>query len=152
VPFASGLVKTPDLHLLPIQDRLGERAHITVALLRPHSRGRIDLETIDHRALSDERDRAALEAGLGLAQELANHTAVQRLGRPVDRTIDESLGIYFHPVGTCSEVIGDDFRVQGFENLYVCDASVFETIPRANTHLPTLALAERAAELLRQWR
>jgi choline dehydrogenase-like flavoprotein len=40
-------------------------------------------------------------------------------------------------------VIGDDFRVHGFENLSVCDASVFATIPRANTHLPTLALAEK---------
>jgi len=47
------------------------------------------------------------------------------------------------PVGTCSEAVGDDLRVRGFENLYVCDASVFETIPRANTHLPTLALAEK---------
>ena len=148
VPFASGLVMTPDLHLLPIQDRLGQGAHITVALLRPHSRGRIDLETIDHRLLSDERDRAGLEAGLELARELAGHDAVKRLGRPMTRTIDDSVGIYFHPVGTCSEVVGDDFRVHGFENLYVCDASVFETIPRANTHLPTLALAERAADLL----
>ena len=149
VPFASGLVKTPDLHLLPIQDRLGERAHITVALLRPHSRGRVDLETIDHRPLSDERDRSALEAGLELAHELAEHAAVQPLGRPVNRTIDESLGIYFHPVGTCSEVVDDELRVRGFENLYVCDASVFATIPRANTHLPTLAVAERTADLLR---
>ena len=30
-------------------------------------------------------------------------------------------------------------------NLYVADASIFETIPRANTHLATLALAERTA-------
>jgi choline dehydrogenase len=63
----------------------------------------------------------------------------------VTSTIDETLGIYFHPVGTCAEIVGDDLRVHGMENLYVCDASVFRTIPRANTHLPTLALAERTA-------
>lgn len=149
VPFSNGIVKTEDFHLLPIQDRHGERAHITVALLRPHSRGRVTLDEIDHRLLSDERDRDALRDGLELARELAGHEALRALGRPVTSSFDETLGIYFHPVGTCSEAVEDDLRVRGYENLYVCDASVFETIPRANTHLPTLALAERTAAALR---
>jgi choline dehydrogenase len=144
-PFTNGIVKTPDLHLLPVQDRQGTTAHITVALLRPHSRGRVTLERIDHGLLSDDRDREALEAALQLARELAEHDAMQKLGHPVTTSIDEALGIYFHPVGTCSDIVGDDFRVQDFENLYVCDASVLDPIPRANTHLPTLAVAERAA-------
>jgi choline dehydrogenase len=149
VPFSNGIVKTDDFHLLPIQDRHGERAHITVALLRPHSRGRVTLDEIDHRLLSDERDCDALRDGLELARELAGHEALRALGLPVTSSFDETLGIYFHPVGTCSEAVEDDLRVRGYENLYVCDASVFETIPRANTHLPTLALAERTAAALR---
>jgi choline dehydrogenase len=148
-PFSNGLVKTDELHLLPVQDRQGTQAHITIALLRPHSRGRIDLEKIDHGLLSDERDREALEAALQVARELAEHGAMRKLGRPRTSSIEENLGMYFHPVGTCAEVVDDDLRVHGFENLYVCDASVFDPIPRANTHLPTLALAERAADLLR---
>jgi choline dehydrogenase len=142
-PFSNGLVQTDDFHLLPIQDRRGERAHITIALLRPHSRGHVGLAEIDHGLLSDRRDRAALRDGFELARELAEHEAIVTLGRPVSSAIEETLGVYFHPVGTCSEVVDDDFRVHGFENLYVCDASVFATIPRANTHLPTLALAEK---------
>ena len=149
INFACGIVKTPDLHLLPVVDRHGERAHITVALLRPHSRGQVTLDTIEHRLLSDTRDRAALEAGLELLYELAEHESLRALGRPVTPSIDETLGIYFHPVGTCAQAVDDGFRVHGFDNLYVCDASAFATIPRANTHLPTLALAERAADLLR---
>ena len=149
MPFSNGIVKTPDLHLLPIQERLGERAHITVALLRPHSRGRVGLRGIEHNLLSDERDRKALQGGLELARELAGHEALRRLGRPVTSSLDDTLGIYFHPVGTCSEAVDDDLRVHGLENLYVCDASVFPTIPAANTHLPTLALAERTAQSLR---
>jgi choline dehydrogenase len=152
MPFTNGVVKTPDLHLLPVVQRGGEGAHITVALLRPHSRGRVTLEAIEHDLLSDERDRAALEDGLAFVRELAEHEAVRELGRPVHLSIDETVGIYFHPVGTCAEVVGDDLRVHGFENLYVCDASVFATIPKANTHLPTLALAERAAHSLREGR
>jgi len=145
MPFSNGIVRTDGLHLLPIQDRYGERAHVTVALLRPHSRGRVSLRDIDHDLLSDERDRNALRDGLELAREVADHEGLRSLGRPVTPSIDETLGIYFHPVGTCAEVV-EDFGVRGLENLYVCDASVFATIPRANTHLPTLALAERAAE------
>jgi choline dehydrogenase len=143
VPFTNGIVKTPDFHLLPVQERFGASAHITIAVLRPQSRGRVDLDKIDQRLLSDERDRDSLEAGLGLARELAAHESMRRLGRPVTSSIEETLGTYFHPVGTCSEVVDDNFRVHDFENLYVCDASVFKTIPRANTHLPTLALAEK---------
>jgi len=44
--------------------------------------------------------------------------------------------------------VDKNFRVRGYENLYVCDASVFEVIPRANTHLPTLALAEKLGSQL----
>jgi choline dehydrogenase len=146
VPFSNGIVKTDEFHLLPIQDRHGERAHITVALLQPHSRGRVRPGEVDHNLLSDDRDRQALQQGLDLALEIAGHDAVRRLGRPVTTAIDETLGIYFHPVGTCSEVIDVNGRVDGFQNLYVADASMFATIPRANTHLITLAVAERAAE------
>ena len=143
MPFTNGIVSSRDLHMLPVVDRYGASAHITIALLRPHSRGRVTLDEIDHRLLSDERDREALKDALELARELAGHEELRRLGRPVTTSIDETLGIYFHPVGTCSEAVDADLRVRGLENLYVCDASVFETIPRANTHLPTLALAEK---------
>ena len=61
---------------------------------------------------------------------------------------------YFHPVGTCrmgqpgdpGAVVDGQGRVHGVESLYVCDASVMPTIPRANTNLTTIAIAERIAE------
>ena len=162
VPFSNGLAKTDELHVLPIAGRNGESAHLTVALLQPHSRGRVRLRSrdpavspeIDHRLLSDRRDRQALLAGLGLAHRLAAAETLRRLGRPVElpdeERIDSTLGIYFHPVGTCATgaVIDEDGRVHGFENLYVADASVLATIPRANTHLATLAMAEKLGSRL----
>jgi choline dehydrogenase-like flavoprotein len=39
-------------------------------------------------------------------------------------------------------------RVIGVDGLYVADASIFPTVPRANTNLPVIAAAERVAELL----
>jgi 5-(hydroxymethyl)furfural/furfural oxidase len=37
----------------------------------------------------------------------------------------------------------------GFDGLRVCDASVMPDLPRANTHLTTVAIAERLATLMR---
>jgi choline dehydrogenase-like flavoprotein len=42
-------------------------------------------------------------------------------------------------------VVDQDGRVAGYDGLYVCDASVFPSIPDVNTHLPTTMLAERLA-------
>ena len=43
-------------------------------------------------------------------------------------------------------MVDGDGRVHGLEGLSVADASIMPTIPRANTNLTTIALAERLAE------
>ena len=55
---------------------------------------------------------------------------------------------FFHPVGTCAigRVVDGAGRVLGVEGLHVADASIMPTIPRANTNLTTIALAERLAD------
>lgn len=63
-----------------------------------------------------------------------------------------------HPVSTCAMGRADDpmavvdaqCRVHGFDNLRVVDASVMPRIPSANTNLPTIMVAERAAEMIRK--
>jgi 5-(hydroxymethyl)furfural/furfural oxidase len=40
-------------------------------------------------------------------------------------------------------------RVHGVQGLRVCDSSIMPAIPRANTNLPTLMLAERIADLVK---
>jgi choline dehydrogenase-like flavoprotein len=57
----------------------------------------------------------------------------------------------FHPVGTCAlgAVVDSNARVVGVENLRVIDASIMPVIPRANTNLPTLMLAEKCAAAIR---
>jgi len=54
-------------------------------------------------------------------------------------------GDYVHASGTCAmgRVVDRTGAVIGYESLYVCDASVFPSIPDVNTHLPTTMLAER---------
>jgi choline dehydrogenase-like flavoprotein len=43
-------------------------------------------------------------------------------------------------------VIGPDFKVFGYNNLYLCDASVFPTSTTVNPQLTVMALAHYAAQ------
>lgn len=63
---------------------------------------------------------------------------------------------YHHPVGTCAmgpdpsvgAVVDAAGAVHGIQGLFVADASVMPDIPSANTHIPTVMVAERIASLL----
>jgi choline dehydrogenase len=61
----------------------------------------------------------------------------------------------FHPTGTAAmgsnaEAVCDaELRVRGVEGLRIVDASVMPETPRGNTNAPTIAIAERAADLIR---
>jgi 5-(hydroxymethyl)furfural/furfural oxidase len=65
-----------------------------------------------------------------------------------------------HPVSTCAigrrddpmAVVDSECRVYGVPNLRVVDASIMPRVPSANTNLPTIMVAERAAELIRAGR
>jgi choline dehydrogenase len=111
---------------------------------------------IEHGFLSDETDVEVLVDALETLRELMSTDALGRYAgeniRPGD-TADlehharQSVRGYFHPVGTCAlgSVVDETGAVLGHEGLYVADASVMPTIPRANTNLSTLAVAEKIA-------
>ncbi len=63
--------------------------------------------------------------------------------------LDPPGGVH-HATSTCrmGDVVDDDGLVDGFTNVHAVDASVFPDLPRANTYVPTLMLAERLAARL----
>jgi len=68
--------------------------------------------------------------------------------------IAETVGGVWHPSGTCRMGrVGDKMavtnhqgRVVGFDNLFICDASLMPTIPCANINVPTMMIAEKIAD------
>jgi choline dehydrogenase len=150
------------------------RVQLSPYVMAPASRGRVRLRTRDPDEhpdvelgyLSDPEgaDLGVLADGVGLVRRIAAQASLVELiseeavpGPAVSRTEDflaENVRGYFHPVGTCrmggtddaDAVVDPSGRVRGVDGLYVCDASVIPTIPRANTNLTTIAIAERIAE------
>ena len=148
----------------------------SVANVRPTSRGQVTLRDQDPSSapliqpnyLSTEEDRAVAVAGLKFTREIMASPALvpftpQELKPGAHLTTDEELihaagdlgTTIFHPVGTCKmgkdpmAVVDDRLRVHGVKSLRVVDASIMPTITSGNTNAPTVMIAEKGAEFIK---
>jgi choline dehydrogenase-like flavoprotein len=111
---------------------------------------------IDHGFLSDPADADVLVDGIALARRLTQAAGAPLELRPGSAAdppgyVRANVRGIFHPVATCAlgTVVDRHGRVLGVDGLVVADASIIPTIPRANTNLSVVAVAERLAESLR---
>jgi choline dehydrogenase len=146
-----------------------------VCLLTPKSVGELYLKspeptakpTIFHRYLEDEEDMARMQVGVELMMRICGQPELARYCAEPEQVpassepaamrayIRRHAQTLYHPVGTCAmgphedAVVDLELRVRGVEALRVVDASVMPAVPRGNTNAPTIAIAERAADLIR---
>ena len=89
-----------------------------------------------------------------MAPEGALRLADRRARRPRRRAdLTEAWIHYYHPVGTCKMGPADDpaavvdprCRIHGLEGGYVADCAIIPVVPRANTNIPAVMIAERLA-------
>ena len=153
----------------------------SVCNLRPASRGSVTIASADPRAapliapnyLSAHEDRVVAAEALRLTRRIVASPGLARYApvevRPgISIQSDEDLAraagdigtTIFHPVGTAKmgpaadprAVVDAELRVHGIDALRVIDASVMPAITSGNTNAPTLMIAEKGAQLLRQAR
>jgi len=156
-------------------DPEGHGIWVSPCLLTEHSRGSVRLASKDPSAKPIVRndfyaagdDMARMIAGLRLALDICARPALapycaEAYNVPAGDS-EEALRAHvakttfavYHPVGTCrmgtdaEAVVDERLRVNGVEGLRVVDASVMPVVPRGNTNAPTIALAERAADVIR---
>ena len=122
---------------------------------------------VDLCSLSDHRDLIRLRDGVRRMVDIVQRPSIVAISEQVivpnstleqlvsDNAIEEWLpsivGDYVHVVGTCRmgrpgdhrAVVDLDCAVHGYQALRVVDASVMPDLPKCNTHLTTVAIAER---------
>ena len=151
----------------------------SVCDLQPTSRGSVHIAAPDPLAapkiapcyLATDTDRRTAAAALKLTRRivampaLAPHRPQEYLPGVKFQTDAElataagSIGTtIFHPVGTCKMGADDDpaavvdarLRVRGVAGLRVVDASVMPMITAGNTNAPTVMIAEKGSDMIRQ--
>lgn len=148
----------------------------SVCHLRPESRGHVRITSSDPRThpeiqpnyLSTEGDRLVAARAISQTRKIMAQPALARYEpeefKPgpqyqTDAELIDGAGqiasTIFHPVGTARmgtderAVVDSELRVKGVENLRVVDASVMPKITSGNTNSPTIMIAERASDLIK---
>jgi len=149
----------------------------SVCNLRPTSRGSIHLKSSDARTqpaiapnyLASEEDRRIAVAAIRLTRRICAAPALARFApdefKPgpaaqSDAELERAAGdigtTIFHPVGTCkmgqddAAVVDERLRVRGLAGLRVVDASIMPRITSGNTNAPTMMIAEKASDMIRE--
>jgi choline dehydrogenase len=162
------------------QKRLLEREPgmtVVIGQCRPDSRGSIHIKSaipgsepaIRPNFLSAQTDRDAAVAGMQIARKIVSHPSMQKYiayeNNPGDKvqSYDEWLDFArrtgqttYHVIGTCKmgrdpmAVVDDRLRVHGIAGLRVIDASIMPTVPSGNTNAPTIMVAEKGADMIKE--
>ena len=144
----------------------------SVSQLQVESRGSVEIASPDPRAapairynyLDSENDRRVMVEGLkfvrriAAAPPLAAYVAAEEAPGPAVRSDADWLDFcratgvtVFHPTSTCSMggVVDAELNVKGLAGLRVVDASVMPAVPSGNINAAVIAVAEKAADLIK---
>lgn len=145
--------------------------------MRPESRGYVEAKSADPHEqpainpnyMAEDRDRRTVIAGLRKVREWFNTPALKQYlvaetFPGIDVQTDDEFLAYAREIGstvfhaTCSckmgsdplAVVDDRLCVHGMEGLRVIDASVMPAVTSTNTNAPTIMIAEKGADMIKE--
>jgi choline dehydrogenase len=144
-----------------------------VSQLQVESRGSVAIRSADPAAppairynyLATGNDRRVMVEGLKMARRICTTAP---LSEYVEAEFQPGIGVksdqdwlaycreygetVFHPTSTCriGTVVDEKLRVKGVGGLRVIDASVMPAVPSGNINAAVIAVAEKAADLIRE--
>jgi choline dehydrogenase-like flavoprotein len=148
-----------------------------VCVVRPKSRGSLTLASkdpfaaplIDPAFMSDADDVQRMVKGFKLMRGIMNQpalagfagkelplSATSQTDAQIEQFIRNHGDTIYHPVGTCRmgsgalDVVDTRLKVHGMQNLRVIDASIMPQLVSGNTNAPTIMIAEKAVDMIRE--
>jgi choline dehydrogenase len=150
---------------------------ILPGVVRPTSRGTVRLASpdpfakplIDPNYFGDRSDVTRMVKAFKLSREIFATSAFKahlkgelmpgpdvRTDAEIERFVRERADCYHHQAGSCRigiddrAVVDPQLRVRGVTGVRVVDASVMPAVPSGNCHTAIVAIAERAADLIKE--
>jgi choline dehydrogenase len=155
----------------------GNGATLNSYHLRPRSRGFValassnplDAPIVDPNSFAEpyDLDRAAdaieISCEIGRTRAFSKYVERQHLPDQSCRSKDDYRNFArqvarsaYHPIGTCkmgvdemSVVEPHSLRVRGIDGLRLCDSSIMPRLVSSNTNAPTIAMAEKASDIVK---
>ena len=164
----------PGLKKSPL-DRPGMISGFNIAV--PESRGWLRLRSANPadpprilcNYLATEGDRRTMRDGVKLMRNVMRQQPIARFverdyspgpevktDAEIDAWVRAATDTIFHPVGTCKmgidpmAVVDPRLKVHGVDGLRVADASIMPVISASNTNAPTIMIAEKAADMIKE--
>jgi len=149
---------------------------VVVSPCHPDARGRVSLRSadpahpprIEMSMLAESRDREKLLRGCKLAALALQQGPLHKIGGRIYAPREYQPAVYdwmdffrrnaalnWHPTSTCrmgsgpEDVVDGGLSIHGLKGVSVVDASVMPMVTSGNTNAPVIAIAERAAEIIK---